>query len=183
MTPYWTDKGNLTLDVGNHTDRLHSVHIMRDLPQISYDDGSLDLHISVPLTAVVPQPATGSSALRLTQNTDADSAVTLPAVLTPAETTAAAGTILSARHHGELDPGRWSVEVRLTANTAFVRLPATITTTPDGTPAVEALSLPTRRTPGAKGSAPDGDVWKRPVRTGRRLAGRIRRWARSSAGH
>ncbi|GAA2755522.1 glycosyltransferase family A protein [Actinopolymorpha rutila] len=179
VTPYRTDKGNLTLDVGNHTNRLDSLHIMRELPQIGYGDNSLDLHISVPLTAVVPQPVNGSSALRLTQNTVAGSVVTIPAALTPAETTAAAGSILLARHHGELDPGRWSVEVRLTAGTAFVRLPATVITTTDGVPTVEALSLPARRTPGAK--TPGGDAWKRSVLTGRRLAGRVRRWARSSA--
>ncbi len=185
-TPYWTDQGNLSLDLGQRTSRLGRNGLMADLPEIADADGALS--ISVPLRLAAPGPLS-DGAVRLLHAASGER-VCLPAELTPtAPVQDVPRSNVRATHPGALAPGRWSVDVRLAAAGAarFVRLPAAVRVPGDhGAPVVTPVDRP-RAAPsdGSDGVAEPRPPRSRPraIRLGRRFAGRVVRKVRATLGN
>ncbi|WP_202805816.1 glycosyltransferase family 2 protein [Actinopolymorpha alba] len=179
VTPYWTDKGNLSVDVGQKTSRLEHELVVPAKAQVRMS--GKDLTLVVPLQALVGQ-ARSDAAVRFVAE-ESSTTVEVDATLTPAVHGGTAGAELSARlDRDHLTPGRWSVEVRLvdTGHGRFVKLPLTVTAPAgSGQVALDLLSRP--------GRTPDGhqDELREPngfggadmsaaLRGTRRLARRVR---------
>ncbi|HZC26712.1 MAG TPA: glycosyltransferase family 2 protein, partial [Actinopolymorphaceae bacterium] len=141
VTPYWTDMGNLSLDVGQHTSRVRHELSIPAVPEVDAG-GSAGITIKVPLRVVASRPVHGA-ALRLVHE-QSGKTVDAPAQLAPAAADGRGSSVLCAQVPEELDPGRWSVEVRLVGSGEgkFIRLKATMTAPADsGAP---VFDLPAR---------------------------------------
>ena len=174
VTPFWTDKGNLSLDVAQRSSQLGR-ELVVTRPEARTAAGGLAL--TIPMRAVVAQPVT-DAAVRLVHEASGRT-VDTDAELAPAVAGGTAGSTLRAQVVTALEPGRWSVEVRLVGpeRGEFTALPATVTV-PAGTgaPVVEVLSRAARAADGASKEPGrdrlDGDGIRR---RGRRLVRRLQR--------
>jgi poly(ribitol-phosphate) beta-N-acetylglucosaminyltransferase len=186
VTPYWTDQGNLSLDVGQHTSQLGRTVVVgngtggRGL-RTALEVDATALSFALPLRAVVSEQL-ADAALRLTHE-GSGAAVCVAAELVPAVTEDMGHSLLCAEvDRRRLSPGRWSVEVQLVgdAQGRFTALPATVTVPADGkAPVLDALARPGGR--GAK-EPPEETRNRRSgaaARFGRRIARRVRRTIRS----
>ncbi|MGW5358858.1 glycosyltransferase family 2 protein [Actinopolymorpha pittospori] len=190
VTPYWTDKGNLSVDVGEKTSRLRQELLFPTAPSLA--TAGSDLVLTLPLRAVTAAEVAG--AVRLAHE-DSGAMVDAAAVLAPAVDAGVGRSDLSARlSRSDLGVGRWSVQVRLVTpeHGGFTPLPVSVTVpSGPGVPVVEALDRSTTREARTddgpeertEGFRSELSAW---LRTGRRLArragGRLTRQVRRSRG-
>ncbi|MEQ4204801.1 glycosyltransferase family 2 protein [Actinopolymorpha sp. B9G3] len=193
ITPHWTNHANLSLDVGDHAITPGLELIRKTRPVVAGTPPEATL--TIPLRAVVAEPRSGA-AIRLVHD-GSGKVAELNAELAPAVTDGTAHSELCAPLIERLDPGRYSVAVRLFrpgASTAsrgtkkkkaknrvadadgFISLPATLTVpTRSRPPVVDVLTQSgPDETFDATAAAPP-PVRDRLARRGRRLARRIRR--------
>jgi poly(ribitol-phosphate) beta-N-acetylglucosaminyltransferase len=143
VTPYWTDKHNLSLDIAQQTSRLDHNLAASQPPHVR--SGTTGLTISIPLPAMASHTIHGG-AIELVHQTTGEH-LTAPAALMPAATNPAGHSILRAHIRRELDPGHWSIHVRLVdqQHGRFVTLPAILAAPADGgAPIIEAPTRPVR---------------------------------------
>jgi poly(ribitol-phosphate) beta-N-acetylglucosaminyltransferase len=199
VTPHWTNRANLSLDVGEQNITPGPELLAATKPKVAGTPP--DATLTIPLRTVVPE-ARSDATVRLTPE-GSGKAVELDAELAPAVSDGTAHSDLCVRLTERLDPGRYSVAVRLfrrppasassggvsrdggkkkkTTKAAsdidgFTALPATLTMPKwSRSPVVDVL---TRSGPGKDfdtGAEAARPAWARLERKGRRLARGVRR--------
>jgi glycosyltransferase involved in cell wall biosynthesis len=174
VTPYWTDKGNLSVDVGQRTSHLAEHVLAGDQSSLRQDSSGLLLCLA--LRAVVAQSVT-DAAVRLVHEASGRE-VDTPAELVPAVSGGTGRSELRACIGSGLEPGRWTVHVRLVdaEQGRFVAVPASVTVPArGGAPAIGVLRRPDEEgAPAAPGGSPRSAELARALRVGRRLARKVR---------
>ncbi len=181
VTPYWTDQGNLSLDLGQRTSRL-SRDLLTPTPEparVQRAGGGAGLSLSIPLRLLALRPGTGGS-VRLVHEVSGEE-VRAPAELVPERTEDTSYSVLHAQLDGNLASGQWSVEIRPLPTGAFVRLPRVVEVAADGTP---TLKEHTRRVEVDASDEPPEQPTGSPQRSalgrvGRRIARRVVRKVRA----
>ncbi|MFD2079960.1 Glycosyltransferase involved in cell wall bisynthesis [Actinopolymorpha cephalotaxi] len=132
ITPYWTDKGNLSVDVAQRTSSVGNDLLIPDAsalgPATDDPSGGSELLLALPLRTVVATEIDVAAVQLLHEGSGV--AVQVPGRLTPYVHDGIGCSRLSAQFSPDaLSAGRWSVRVRLVApeQGTFVPLPVTLT--------------------------------------------------------
>ncbi len=166
VTPYWTEPGNLALDVGQSTRRTATA-LTPDLDRSSVraSGAGLTVAVQLPLQLDTPVPAS----LRLTRDGRIPQAVTRAAQLVPDAPGTA--TLHADVDPGAVGPGRWRLEVRLVDGAPCVPLGVALERHRGRPPVLAPAAQPVERTPSA------ATLWLRRAAGGARHT--LRPWARA----
>lgn len=145
VVPYWTDKGNLSVDIEWFPQRLTDELVVPTSPRLE-SDGDDELVCTLPLRAVVAE--SGPAVVRFDPEGPTSRPVDVPAELTPAVVDGRGAAHVVARFtRDQLATGRWTIRVRLTesGDDTFASLPVTVTVPANADPpAVAVLARPGR---------------------------------------
>ncbi|MEQ7129168.1 glycosyltransferase family A protein [Actinopolymorpha sp. B11F2] len=197
VTPHWTDRGNLSIEVGEQCTVKRDMLVPAEPVLVGPHPGFV---VTLPLRILTTQARSGAVMRLLHEGTDRT--IDLPAELSSAVAGGASNSTLTVKVTDRLDPGRYSVAIRLAGTTTkpatpptsatparagdgtaslsaatidagFIGLTATLTVPEDaGMPVVDVLAPP---------GDPDGfltghaELMARFLRTRRRLARRVRK--------
>jgi glycosyltransferase involved in cell wall biosynthesis len=171
VTPFWTEPGNLSLEVGTQANRVPHTWVGPGTASVTAATGEATQTLTIPLRVVLP----GSLPVTLCLvHEPSQRGHEITATLVPAVTDGLPHAVLEAKlEPARLGAGRHAVHLRLREGSDHVQLPATVTV-PDkaGTATVEVLA-----SPDTTATTPDPHQLRhaRLMRTGRRLARRLRR--------